>query len=96
MFLSGGGRQLLSASPVLFLAAQGQLWITSRMVRLHAVYHRQLFLQPCASVLHEVVQRVDCVQARTRMYPSFVGGFHAHPEPTSSLLQGRGLPTLTD
>ena len=29
MFLSGGGRQPLSASPVLFLAAYGQLWITS-------------------------------------------------------------------
>jgi len=29
MFLSGGGRQPLSASPVLFLAAYGQLGITS-------------------------------------------------------------------
>ena len=29
MFLSGGGRQPLSALPVLFLAAYGQLWITS-------------------------------------------------------------------
>jgi hypothetical protein len=27
MFLSGGGRQPLSASPVLFLAAYGQLWM---------------------------------------------------------------------
>ena len=66
------------------------------MVWLNAVYHRRLFLQPCASVLHEVVQRVDCVQARTHMYPSSVGGFHAHPEPTSSLLQVHGFPTLTD
>ena len=104
MFLSGGGRQRLSASPVLcplscFLLHRlhrANYGSRCRMVRLHAVYHRRLFLQPCASVLHEVVQRVDCDQARTHKYPSLVGGFHAQPEPTSSLLQVHSLPTLID
>jgi len=30
------------------------------------------------------------------MHPSLVGGFHPNPEPTSSLFQVRGLPTLPD
>ena len=41
-----------------FLLHRANYGSRRRMVRLHAVYHRWLFLQPCASALHEVVQRL--------------------------------------
>jgi len=67
-----------------------------RMVRLNAVYP-SVIVSPalCISTSRGRSKSRLCSGSDSHV-SEFVGGFHAHPEPTSSLLQVHGLPTLTD
>jgi len=97
IFFSGLGRQPISASPVLVLAnevygSHGCNAVGCANTNGHRPTNTRSSFSAPQSVLNEVKQRFDCVQAQTHMYPSLVGGFHSHPEPNSSPPSPKSYP----